>query len=223
MSKKIEHIDEIINLLKIELDRYKMPIISHPTWDEFVRTPFTTLISCLLSLRTKDEVTEKASIRLFNEYNTPEKLANSSVQEIQKLIYPVGFYKIKAKRIIEISKTLIEKYNSKVPNDFNELLKLKGVGKKTAAIVMVYGHKNPEFIPVDVHVHVIANRLGWIKSKNPDETMDQLMKILPKRYWYDFNYLFVKFGQNICITVSPWCSRCPIEKFCPKVGVVRKR
>jgi endonuclease-3 len=182
-----------------------------------------TLISCLLSLRTKDEVTEQASRHLLIKYNTPEKLVQLSEQQIASLIYPVGFYKTKAKRIKEISQTLLDKYQGKVPDQFEELLTLKGVGKKTASIVMVYGHKIYDFIPVDVHVHVIANRLGWVKSKNPDETMEKLMKIVPKRYWYDLNNLFVSFGQNICKTISPWCSKCPIESHCPKIGVLRYR
>jgi endonuclease-3 len=139
------------------------------------------------------------------------------------LIYPVGFYKTKAKRIKDISKILLENYNGKVPNDFDELLKLKGVGRKTAAIVMVYGHKIASFIPVDVHVHVITNRLGWVKSKSPDETMDKLMTFIPKNYWADLNSLFVSFGQNICKTTSPWCSKCPIERFCPKISVYQNR
>ena len=223
MVKKIEHIDEIFKLLNLELKQHKYPSVSHPKWDEIINTPFTTLISCILSLRTKDEVTDKASIRLLSKYNNPEKLVKLSEGQIQKLIYPVGFYKTKSKRIKEISQTLIDKYNSEAPEDFNELLKLKGVGRKTAAIVMVYGHKNPSFIPVDVHVHIISNRLGWVKSKNPDETMDELMKTVPKKYWTDINHLFVQFGQTICITISPWCSCCPIEKFCPKTGVIKNR
>ena len=220
---KIKHIDEIFKLLNKELKQYKFPAVSHPKWDEIINTPFTTLISCILSLRTKDQVTDAASLRLFKKYDTPETLSKAPIDDIEKLIFPVGFYHTKAKRIKEISQTLIDKYNSEVPEEFNELLKLKGVGRKTAAIVMVYGHKNPSFIPVDVHVHIISNRLGWVKSKNPDETMDELMKVIPKKYWTDINHLFVTFGQKICITISPWCSRCPIEKFCPKIGVIRNR
>jgi len=223
MVQDIEYIDEIFRLLRKELEKYNHPAVSRSKWDEIVHTPFTTLISCILSLRTKDEVTEQASIRLFKKYDTPDKLVKLSEKQIESMIFPVGFYKTKAKRIKEIAKIVIEKYNGKVPDDFEKLLKLKGVGKKTAAIVMVYGHKIANFIPVDVHVHVIANRLGWVKSKNPDETMDKLMRVVPKKYWYDINDLFVQFGQNICITVSPWCSRCPIEKYCPKISVVRKR
>ena len=218
----IRHFDEIFSALKQELKKYNQPVVSRSI-QEIVDTPFVTLISCLLSLRTKDEVTEQASRRLLKKYNTPETLVQLSEQQIASLIYPVGFYKTKAKRIKEIAKILIEKYEGKVPKNFGELLQLKGVGEKTASIVMVYGHKIDDFIPVDVHVHVIANRLGWVKSKNPDETMEKLMKIVPKRYWYDLNNLFVSFGQNICKTISPWCSKCPIESHCPKIGVLRNR
>jgi len=219
----IKNIDKIIKLIKEEINNYNQPIVSALDQAGIKRTPFTTLISCILSLRTKDEITEKTSIKLFKKYHTPEKLAKVSLKDIQKLIYPVGFYRVKSERIKNISKEIIEKYNGKVPNDFNELLKLKGVGKKTAAIVMVYGHKNPSYIPVDIHVHIISNRLGWVKTNNPDESMDKLMELIPKKYWADINHLFVKFGQTICVTVSPWCSQCPIEDFCPKIGVDKSR
>jgi len=219
----IKNIDEILKTLKQELKKYIQPVVSREKWDKIVNTPFTTLVSCILSLRTKDNVTEQATYRLLRKYDTPYKLVKAPVEEIESLIYPVGFYKTKARRLKEISKKLIKEYNGKVPDDFHELLKLKGVGRKTAAIVMVYGHKIPNFIPVDIHVHVISNRLGWVKTRNPDETMEELMKVIPQKYWYDLNNLFVQFGQNICTTVSPWCSHCPIEKYCPKTGVTRKR
>ena len=221
--EKIENVDEIFRVLKKELEKYTMPVVSHPDWDDIVDTPFTTLISCLLSLRTKDEVTAKASYSLLKKYNTPEKLVKVSEKEIQSLIYPVGFYKTKAKRIKDISRTLIEKYNEKVPNDFDELLKLKGVGRKTANIVMVYGHKKQNYLPVDTHCHKIPNRLGWIKTKTPEQTEEELKKILPKKYWNDFNYLFVKFGQTICVPISPFCSKCPIKNYCKQVSVTRSR
>lgn len=217
----IKNIDLILKLLKKESKKWKNPFVTE--LENFERNPFNTLFSCILSLRTKDNVTAKASKRLLSKVKKPEDMLKLSTKKIEKLIYPVGFYKTKAKRIKEISKVLIKKYNSKVPSDFDELMKLKGVGKKTAAIVVVYGHKNPQFIPVDIHVHVIANRLGWVKTKTPENTMDELMKVVPKRYWYDLNDLFVQFGQNICITVSPWCSRCIIKKFCPKIRVTRSR
>ncbi len=201
MTASIPHIDAVFRLLKKQMVEYESPIVSQKKQD-IPDTPFVTFLI---------------------KYNTPEKVVKLSEQKIASLIYPVGFYKTKAKRIKEISQTLLDKYQGKVPDQFEELLTLKGVGKKTASIVMVYGHKIYDFIPVDVHVHVIANRLGWVKSKNPDETMEKLMKIVPKRYWYDLNNLFVSFGQNICKTISPWCSKCPTESYCPKIGVLRYR
>ena len=188
-----------------------------------INTPFTTLISCILSLRTKDDVTEKASIRLLKDYNTPKKILNLSENQIASLIYPVGFYKTKAKTIKNISKTLIDLYSGKVPDCFDELMKLKGVGRKTANIVMVYGHNKHGYIPIDVHCHRIPNRLGWIKTKTPEETELKLKKILPNKYWDDFNNLFVLFGQKICVPISPFCSKCPIEQYCKKISIKKSR
>ncbi|MGF3585380.1 MAG: endonuclease III domain-containing protein [Thermoplasmatota archaeon] len=222
MRQKI-HFDEIFRLLKHGLERYDNPVVSRTEWNRIIHSPYTTLISCILSLRTKDEVTEKASIRLLKKYNTPEKMLKLSEKKIQSLIYPVGFYKTKAKRIRGISKTLIEKCNGKVPDDFDELLKLKGVGRKTASIVMVYGHKKQGYLPIDTHCHRIPNRLGWIKTKTPEETELKLRQILPSEYWDDFNHLFVTFGQTICVPVSPFCSRCPIKNYCKRVSVTNSR
>ena len=218
----IENIDKIIKLIDKELENKKNPILSNQ-WEQINRTPFTTLILCILSLRTKDEVTEKASIKLLKNNDTPQKLIKLSEKKIQELIYPVGFYKTKSKRIKEISKTLIEKYNGSVPKKFDDLMKLKGVGRKTANIVMVYGFNKKNYIPIDTHCHRIPNRMGWIKTKNPEETEKELIKIMPKKYWTDFNNLFVKFGQMICLPISPLCSKCPIEKYCKKINVKNHR
>lgn len=221
--KEIKNINEIFKILKKELKNYKAPVLSGKIWEKIQKTPFKILISCILSLRTKDEVTDKASIKLLTKYNTPQKLADAKIKDIELLIYPVGFYHTKAKRIIEISKTLLDKYNGKVPKDFNELLKFKGVGRKTANIVMTYGFNQKKFLPIDTHCNRIPNRLGWIKTKTPEETEKQLRKILPQKYWYDFNNLFVQFGQTICVPISPFCSKCPINKYCEKKGITRKR
>ena len=223
MNENYYHFKKIFELLNKELKKYNKPILSQAKWEKVIHTPFTTLISCILSLRTKDEVTEQASIRLLEKFNTPEKILQLSTIQIQKLIFPVGFYKVKSKRIKEISKTLLDEYNGEVPDSFNELMKLKGVGRKTANIVMVYGHKKNGFIPIDTHCHRIPNRIGWIKTKTPEETEIKLKKILPNIYWDDFNHLFVKFGQTICLPTSPFCSKCPIEKFCKKISINRSR
>lgn len=216
---KIQYVDEIFKILRKEMKKYDRPVVSREKWDEIINTPFTTLISCILSLRTKDEVTDKASIHLLKKYNTPQKIMKLSKKQIESLIYPVGFYKTKAKRIKEISKTLIEKYSGEVPEDFDELLKLNGVGRKTANIVMIYGHKKQGYLPIDTHCHRIPNRLGWIKTKTPEETEKRLREVLPNKYWDDFNHLFVTFGQTICVPVSPFCSRCPIQMHCKRVSV----
>lgn len=218
----ITHVEKIFSTLKQALRKYNPPAVSRSK-SVIVDTPFVTLISCLLSLRTKDEVTEQASRHLLMKYNTPEKLVQLSEQQIATLICPVGFYKTKAIRIKEISQTLIDKYQGKVPDQFEELLTLKGVGRKTANIVMVYGHKEHGYLPIDTHCHRIPNRLGWIKTKTPEDTEYALKKILPPKYWDDFNELFVTFGQTICVPISPFCSRCPIEQYCKKVSVSTSR
>jgi endonuclease III len=220
--KKIENLDHLFELLKKELSRYKNPVVSRNR-QSLPNTPFVTLISCLLSLRTKDEVTEQASRRLLSKYTSPSMILGLSDQQLEHLIYPVGFYKTKAKRIKEISETLLLKYHGKVPDDFEELLTLKGVGRKTANIVMVYGHNRHGYLPIDTHCHRIPNRLGWIQTKTPEETEHALKKILPEKYWDDFNDLFVTFGQKICLPVSPFCSRCPVRTYCKQVNVKNSR
>lgn len=214
--------NEIFNRLKETLRNYEQPILNREKRN-FPHTPFTTLISCVLSLRTKDEVTALASERLLNTYNTPEKILKLSEAEIAKKIYPVGFYKTKAKRLHEISQALLDNFNGEVPDSLENLLSLKGVGRKTANIVMVYGHHKHGYIPVDTHCHRIPNRLGWIDTHTPYETEQALKELLPENYWDDFNDLFVLFGQTICLPVSPWCSQCPIEVYCEQKNVKTKR
>jgi len=187
------------------------------------KTPFHVLISCVLSLRTKDTTTGPASQRLFKLAQTPQQMMKLKVKDIEKAIYPVGFYKTKAKNIPILCQQLIDNHKGQVPKTIEELLELKNVGRKTAAITMVYGHGVHEHIPVDIHVFRISNRLGFVKTKNPDNTEDELKKIIPKKYWRDLNDILVQFGQNICVPISPWCSKCPINKYCPKIGIVRSR
>ena len=221
MQSKIKHIDIIMRLLKKESKKFINPIVTEI--GEETRSPYMVLISCLLSLRTQDKTTGPVSKKLFEAADTPEKITKMPLKKLQEIIKPVNYYITKSKRIKDIAKDIIKKYNGKVPDTFEELMKLKGVGKKTAAITMVYGHRKAEYIPVDVHVHVISNRLGWVKTKNAERTMDELMKIVPTKYWHDLNDLFVLHGQNVCITMSPFCSKCAIKNLCPKTGVVRSR
>jgi endonuclease-3 len=220
--KTIIPFKEIFSILKKELSSYSLPIINREK--RGVRhSPYTTLISCILSLRTKDEVTEKAAINLLSKYDTPEKMITADVQEIADLIYPVGFYKTKAKRIKEMSQTILKVHNGGVPDSLEGLLTLKGVGRKTANIVMVYGHHKHGYLPIDTHCHRIPNRLGWVHTKTPEETEERLLSVLPEEFWDVFNDLFVLFGQRICVPISPFCSHCPIEKFCKKFGVKTSR
>jgi len=205
---------EIVNLLKKEY-LYKQKLASQ------LEDPYKVLISCLLSLRTKDEVTFKATTKLFQLAKTPEQMSKLKVKDIEKAIYPVGFYKTKARRIKGISKILFDNYNSNVPADFDELLKFNGVGRKTANIVITYGFGKPG-IAVDTHVHRISNRLGLVKTKNPHDTEFALKKILPKKYWIVFNKLLVKHGQQTCRPIGPRCFQCVVNDYCKKVGVDKR-
>jgi len=212
---------DIFKRLKKASKDWKVPIVTE--LGEFQNDPYLVLVSCIISLRTKDEVTAVSSRKLFKIADTPEKMAKLSEEAIAQAIYPAGFYRNKARQIKQISQELIGKYNGKVPTDIDKLMTFKGVGRKTATIVMVYGHKIDDFIPVDIHCHRMPNRLGWIKTKTPEETEVALERLIPKQYWHDFNDLFVRFGQNVCLPVSPWCSKCPIEKYCKRIGVERSR
>ena len=219
--QQIKNIDQIMQILKKSVQHFENPVATEI--GEKTRSPYMVLVSCLLSLRTMDKITGPISKRLFEVAKTPEEINSLSLKKLQKIIRPVNYYITKSKRIKDISKTLIIEYKGKVPDDFDELMKLKGVGRKTAAITMVYGHKNANYIPVDVHVHVIVNRLGWVRTKNAEQTMNELMKVIPKKYWYDLNELFVMHGQNICLTNSPFCSKCMIRVCCSRRGVTRSR
>lgn len=176
-------------------------------------SPFRVLIATMLSHRTRDEKTEEAAEALFRKYGTPELLADAPEAKIRKLIKPVGFYRVKAKRIKNAARILLEKFKGRVPRKMEELLSIPGVGRKTADCVLVYGFKIPA-IPVDTHVHRISNRLGWVKTKKPEETEKELEKIIPRRFWIVLNELFVQFGQTICKPARPRCSECPISKEC---------
>jgi endonuclease-3 len=207
-------------VLRKQVQSLRLPWIDQMTTQE--RNPFQVLVSCILSLRTQDKTTEEASRRLFQIGRTPEALAEASAEKIEKAIYPVGFYRVKAQRIKNLSGEILREYNGRVPNSIEELLKLKGVGRKTANLVVTAGY-NRDGICVDTHVHRITNRWGLIKTQNPTQTEFALRDILPRKYWKTINRYLVTFGQGICKPISPLCSRCLISKRCKKVGVTKKR
>src|SRR5208337_2821339 len=183
------------------------------------RDPFKVLISCLLSLRTQDKTTGEASERLFALAPVPEVLAGLPVKAIEKAIYPVGFYRVKSQRVKAISREIVNRYGGKVPDTIEELLTLKGVGRKTANLVVILGYDKPG-ICVDTHVHRIVNRWGLVTTKNPNETELRLRELLPVKYWKELNGMLVAFGQNICKPVSPICSVCVLDnQYCQKINV----
>ena len=175
--------------------------------------PFSILIGTILSARTKDETTTKIVKVLFSKYKNPKQLANAKIKDIEKIIKSIGFYHVKSKRIVEVAKIIHTKYKGKVPDDLDTLVALPGVGRKTANCVLVYAYDKPA-IPVDIHVHRISNRLGLVDTKNPEETEQELMKKIQKKYWLEINDTFVMFGQNICKPISPMCNVCKIKKSC---------
>lgn len=204
-------IDKVISILKREYPKFSKPIVTELS--NIRKDPYLVLISCLISLRTKDEVTRQAQARLFRLADTPKKMASLPTGIIRKAIYPAGFYITKASRIRAISKGIIENYNGIVPDTIDELLKFKGIGRKTANLVMTLGYGKPG-ICVDVHVHVMSNRLGIVKTKTAEQTEFALRKTLHKKYWIAINDLMVAYGQNICRTNFPRCGSCSLVKYC---------
>ncbi|MBS3151172.1 endonuclease III [Candidatus Woesearchaeota archaeon] len=218
--KKDVDIGNIYEILKKVVKSYKVPVVDLIKIK--TQSHFNVLVATILSARTKDETTIKVCERLFSKVKDAEGLKRLSKKEIEKLIYPVGFYKTKAGYLKELPTVLKEEFDGKIPSDIDDLLKLPGVGRKTANLVRVVGFKKPA-MAIDVHCQRIFNRLGYIKTKTPLETEMVLRRKLPKKYWERINYLFVAFGQNICRPVSPWCSKCPIINYCNQVGVEKKR
>lgn len=205
----LKDIDKIVSGIK----NANLPQTDFVKLMEEFHDPFLVLICCILSLRTNDRTTYPASLRMMKLGKIPKDFLTVKEDELAKAIYPVGFYQNKARQILEIAKELVEKYDSRVPADIDELVKFKGVGRKTANLVMAKGFQIPA-ICVDVHVHRISNRLGLVKTKEPDETEMVLRKILPEKYWLDINTILVTFGQNICKPTTPLCSKCPITEYC---------
>ena len=209
-------------LLKEQVKSMELPWLEKMAIKSLRRDPFKVLISCILSLRTQDKTTGIASEKLFSLAPDVKTMSKLPVKIIEKAIYPVGFYKTKAERIKDICNVLIEKYNSSVPDDIDELLKLKGVGRKTANLVVTLGY-GKSGICVDTHVHRITNRWGYVKTKTPEKTEFALREKLPIKYWPEINGMLVAFGQGICRPISPLCSRCGINRYCEKLGVTVHR
>ena len=209
-----------IRILKRQVQQWQEPVVGVVARES--RDPFRILIACVLSLRTQDRTTAEASRRLFALGTTPKGLLRLPVARIEQAIYPVGFYRTKARQIHGICKRLLETYGGKVPASIEELLTLTGVGRKTANLVVTVGFGKPG-ICVDTHVHRITNRWGYVKTKTPDQTEEALRRKLPKPYWIIFNDLLVPFGQHLCQPMSPFCSKCKLTKYCERVGVTRSR
>jgi endonuclease-3 len=220
MTVTNKNIDEVIPRLRKAMKDLPDPSVTlvGKRW----QSPFLVLISCILSLRTQDKTTLPASERLFALADTPAAMLKLPLKKIQQTIFPVGFYITKSKVIHGICRDILEKFEGKVPDDIDQLLTMKGVGRKTANLVMVEGFHKPG-ICVDTHVHRISNRFGYVKTKNPEETEWALRKKLPKAYWMEYNALLVLWGQNICKPISPLCSRCAVKEYCARAGVTSSR
>ncbi len=209
-----------LRILRREVRQWQEPVVGVVARES--RDPFKILIACVLSLRTKDQTTTEASRRLFTLAAHPASMVKVPLRRIERAIYPVGFYRTKAKQIREICRRLLSQFGGRVPDSIEALLTLPGVGRKTANLVVTVGYNKPG-ICVDTHVHRISNRWGYVRTKTPEHTEEALRRKLPLRYWITFNDLLVPFGQNLCQPVSPFCSRCLIRKFCDRVGVPRSR
>ena len=220
MAVTNENIDEVMRRLKQSMKGLPDPSVTlvGKRW----KSPFLVLISCILSLRTKDETTLPASERLFKIADTPQRMLRLTPKAIERVIFPVGFYRTKAKNILGICRDLIEKFDGTVPDDIETLLTFKGVGRKTANLVVTEGFGKPG-VCVDTHVHRISNRFGYVSTKTPEETEWALRKKLPGKYWIEYNSTLVTWGQNVCKPISPLCSHCPIIKFCRRAGVTVSR
>lgn len=220
MPRTVAEIDRIVRTLTRTSRQWNPTAVGAVA--EESRDPFRILISCLVSLRTKDEVTARASARLFHLARTPRTVADLPAATIAAAIYPAGFYRVKANTIREICRTLLDRHNGEVPDTMEGLLSLKGVGRKTANLVLTIGFGKPG-ICVDTHVHRISNRLGIVRTKTPEQTEAALRRVLPRRYWIPYNDLLVSFGQNVCKPISPLCSACPVNGLCPRVDVGKHR
>jgi len=220
MNKNINNIEYVFEKLKNAYQNSKAPSVTLIA--DTTKNPFNILISTLISLRTKDEVTIQSSKRLFEKAKSFYDLKKIPIKDMEKLIYPAGFYKVKSARIKQIANIIINQYSGKIPDDIDELLKLPGVGRKTANLVVSLGFNKPGLC-VDTHVHRITNRIGWVKTKSPESTEMELRKLLPVKYWEKINNYLVSYGQTVCKPVSPFCTLCKLNDICPKIGVIKSR
>ena len=220
MSVSNKNIDQVIKILRQEMK--DMPDPSVTLVGKRWKSPFLVLISCILSLRTKDETTLPASERLFRLADKPQSMVKLKTRQIEKAIFPVGFYKTKARNILGICRDIAEKFDGSVPNDIDTLMIMKGVGRKTANLVLTEGFGIAAMC-VDTHVHRISNRFGYIDTKTPEKTEFALRKKLPKKHWMDYNALLVTWGQNRCRPISPLCSQCGVIKYCQRRDVTTSR
>jgi endonuclease-3 len=217
---KPDDIHRAMVILREQSRSWRTPAVTIVAEDS--RSPYKVLVSCIISLRTKDEVTSQASKRLFEHAATPEAMQQLPAAEIAKLIYPAGFYRNKAEQILEISHRLVAEYGGRVPDILDELLAFRGVGRKTANLVLTLGFGKPG-ICVDTHVHRICNRWGYVATRTPGATEMVLRSQLPPEYWIEINDLLVAFGQNLCLPVSPRCSICRLYELCARAGVTHSR
>lgn len=221
MAEKKEII-KVLKILKESQSGIRKTTLNRESKDSKRYSPYQTLISCILSLQAKDEITEVISEELFKVAKTPEEMLKLPLAKLEKIIFSSGYYHNKAKTIRHISQELIDRFNSQVPDTREELMSIKGIGPKTANIVLAFSFNKP-VIPVDTHVNRIPNRIGWIKTKSPEQSELALMEIIPKEYWADFNGIFVLFGKTVCLPVSPLCSTCPIKDYCKRINVKHSR
>lgn len=214
MEKYSADIGKVIRILSKEFKKYRMPVVD--IIELQTKDPFKVLVTTILSARTKDNITTQAAKRLFSYVSSPEDLEKLSISELEKIIYPVGFYRTKAKNLKKLPSVLREKFNNKIPQTVEELIHLPGVGRKTANLVVAIAFRK-DAVCVDTHVHRIFNRLGYLQTKTPFETEMELRKHLPRKYWLTFNSYFVSFGQNRCKPIKPNCKECPIKRYCKSV------
>jgi len=222
LTTDTKQITKVLEILKKSQKGIRKTTLNREAKENKTYSPYQTLISCLLSLRAKDEVTEVISEELFKVAKIPKEMLKIPEKKLKQIIFSSGHYNRKAEAIRYVSQELINRFNSQVPQTKEELMSIKYIGPKTANIVLAFSF-NKQVIPIDIHCHRIPNRIGWIKTKTPEQSEIALMEIIPKKYWADFNGIFVLFGKTVCLPVSPLCSQCPINKFCKKISVIKSR